>query len=778
MPPTRLLRNPARILALGLTALAVSLVLSVEALERGVLDRPLPFANADRLVAVERVSENTAFGLSWPEIEALRSRTDLFSGVTAYAGQRCDLLQGSVATSIGVVRVQPGFFNLMGIAPITGRVAVPTDQNGIEEAPAVVVTRAVWEKFFGTAPDVIGRPIRVNCGDLPQTFEVVAVVENDQALRRERPYGMFLVQSPPPNERLNWRGGWFRTVARLAAGVAPEQANAAVGVFIPQLIQGHIQTPYAGRAVDLKQSERRDQQSTFTLLRSAVVSLFAMGLVNIVLLGAADAQRRSREFALRSAIGADRWHLIRQGMSESAAFTLPASVGSLVLAFGTLIGLKSIAPGDLPYVDTVTLALVPVSLPVLLTALVFAATLTAPLFAAFRTTGTLRVVSIAPTRRSWRDELLIGCQVLLVSGMLVYVGLALTGFWRRYAAPLGFDPVGVTAFKVTTDRSVWGTADRFDGLLRNLQNELSGIEGASGVALTDAIVPAIGAKARLRRPDGARLDPRTRWVGPGFFDTLRVPIIAGRDIRTSDADGGLVVVNDRLARSLASSPSAALGLRLAFSGSPQAAGWTIVGVVRDMRDGAPEDPPEPTVYVPLAKGRIGLTVLVRATDANVAASVEKTVASLVPGVSVTATALVDHLAGYRRQLAFYLVVLTTLASAALAVAALGILAITTHMVGVRTREIAVRFAIGGSPQRVIGRVLGRSIILTAIGLAGGQLLGWALLSFAAAELVNETQALRPFIWAVPIPVAFVAIAATAPAIIRLVKVQPAILLRE
>ena len=784
------------IVALLTLALGIGGTTAMFSVMNAILLRPPPFRAPEQLVLVRETHASDVRAnptASYPDYQDLRSRRDLFANVEGYDGTNVTISDGGVAEMVRGVRITWGFFDMLGVRPARGRsFTVEDDVPG--GTTAVILTDGFWRRRFGAAPDVVGRTMTINGvphvvrGILPPGFYFPS---GDAEL--------WLPVDRSADTRTQRFNRWLNVVARLRDGVTIDIARARTADVMRALAAQYPETN-AGRGATvtlLHEDAIAEIGRPVAVLFGAVALVLLIACANVASLTVARSLERAREIAIRGAIGASRGRIVRQMLVEHVVLAVAGGVLGAWLA-SALIPVLLVKIPDAMFDRAPALRVVSVDF----TALAFAAgtaVLTAIVFGlapALVASGksaneTLRSggrVGSGRAHHRLRDSIVtaeIGMTfVILVSALLM---------GRSVVALLGLD-AGFSAEHVATVRVALSGPDYQDGRRqqRFFEDALERVRALPGVQVTGAISqpPLGGSGANWFRVDGepipapsARPEAMLRAVAGDYFRTLRVPILHGRPLTARDdtVSAYAMVINESLARRLFGSGAGALGRRLRIYGWQDSA-WTIVGVAGDVRTDRLDKPAPPTIYYSHLQGPANrMTVLARiAGDRQALAALRRTINGIDPRAAVYGVGTMADLVqrspavSSRRSV---MVVFTTFALTALGLALVGIYGVLTHGVAQRSREIAIRGALGATAADVIGLVVRDAAGLALAGIALGGVAALAITRSLSALLYGVTSADALTYGLVALVLAFVCVTVSWLPARRAAHVDPALALR-
>lgn len=738
--------------AIATMALGAGATAGVISIVEAILLRPLPYVNADRLLAIrERDPRRQGGQLSWADFSELSGTLQTFSEVAGYSGASRTLTGVGRAERLPAIEVTSRFFDVLGVTPAFGRSF--TDADMLRGAPAVVIlTDAAWRRRLAGDPTAIGRTIVLSgvphtvIGVLPPRF-VFPPRADPELWVPFRPSP--LQQSRPSLHVLDvialTRGGVTRAAAREELRTRSRQWNASGAEW-------HA-------ATTLTAPEWRDDmvagvRPALLVLLGAAFLVLAASAVNVSALVLARASARTHELGVRAALGASRWRIVRQLAVESCCIAIAGS--ALGLALGTwavaLIGGSTPARfrAVLPYADPLSVSPIAAALSVGVTVLAVVVAGIAPALRAARPVNPLFAGSrLTAGRRETRlRQGLVAAQIALAVVLLagaVLVGRSVLNLSRVSA---GFDLDGIVTGRVNFPAGRYAAPEETIAAVGRI---LDGVRAAPGVRGAEAISQAplggrgnAGVFSIAGRSDRASHDALMRNVTPGYRALLGVQLIAGRELLPSDTRGALpvVLVNRALARAYfgATSP---IGERIvfeAFAGKPE---WTIVGVAADEQFDSLDKPMAPVVYFPFAQNPQGsFSLVVRAPAAEaVVPAMRAAIASFdaelpLYGVQILERTAADSDAMFLRSLVMRL--LAWFALAAVLLGGVGVYGVLAQTMTARTREIGVRLALGATHRRIARLVLVTGAAPAAVGLAAGVAVAFALAPAVRSLLFGVT----------------------------------------
>jgi predicted permease len=739
-----LLKNPGFTSIAVLTlALGIGANTAIFSVVNAILLRPLPYAQADRLVWMnERHEEIPSRWVSYANFLDWQSRSQSFEALATIRGWQMTLTGDGEAQSVNARMVTADYFRVMRAEPLYGR-----DFRSAEDifgAPGVtILSQDFWQSQFGGDLDVVGKTIILN----QRPFQVVGVMPKE--FQHQGPPALWVLteQTAEPGS------GWFQrdnrmagnVIGRLKAGVSLEQARSEMKSIEEQLISEHPLTNGGNviRLVSLQESIVGDTRQSLLLLVAAVGLVLLIACANVANLQLARAATRQKEFAIRLALGAGRWRVLRQVLVESVLLALSGGALGLLLASWSTDLLLRFAPEDLP-----RLAGVNIGWPVLgftlglsvLTGLVFGIT------PAWQTTKTDLQESLKESGRStsdgrsarWRNAFIVS-EVALAVVLLCGAGLLIKSLVRLLASDAGFNAQQVLTMELLPRAAYTGRAKivQFQGQLLERLQTLPGVEaacvlnddlpGLEASWQTDINPEINGSYQNIKAGELINVD----WgiITADYFSTFRIPIKQGRSFTPQEAAQGapVMVVDEQLARKFWPDGDG-LGKHIKYD---SATPIEIIGIAGNVRSYGNEALGRIKIYTPFGRSALPhVTLAVRTTGTDplsLAAAIKSEVRAINPNVPISEVATLD--ARLSRTIAprrFNTWLLGLFAAIALLLAAIGIYGVMSYTVTQRTREIGIRLALGAQPQDVLRLMIAHSLGLAFIGLATGMIASFVL----------------------------------------------------
>ena len=740
-----MLRAPGFTAMAGLTlALGIGATSLMFSVVNAVLLRPLPYAEPSRLMLLFNVRTNTpsadTIRLTPLDFDDYKSRAHSFEALAAYIGTGFTFSGTGDAELVIGEMVTPEFFRTLGVAPALGRTFAPDEfQPGHENV--VVLSDRLWKRRFGGNPASIGSNVTINgkpftiAGVMPPSFEY--------------PASRYELWAPLPSPRtaelppINRVSHYLEVIGRLKPTVSLEQAQREVATIASALAAEYSESNgnMAARVTPLESFLVRDVETPLQILLAAVGLVVLIACANVTNLLLARASVRSREVAIRQALGAARSRLVRQFLVETLVLYLVGACGALAVASWGIPLLLLFAPQDIPHLTDTSLdlrVLMATMVMSLACALLFGL---APAYhggkvdPAQALRGGGRTASAARTGQRVRVALVV-CELALSVVLLVGAGLMLRSLVRLTTVDPGFDADGQLTFSVVMMPRKYPDESSMLSFGDRLSSQLAALAGVQHAGFTTHL-PLSGQNLENGFEVDGYVPSNTddnpiagmRGVSDDYFAALGARLKAGRVFTTIDRSNSqpVAIVNEAFARRYfgGSNP---IGRRLREGGYPN---WrVVVGVISDVKHSGPAADARPEVSLPYSQLTFGflnawargIYVVVRGDipASALATSARAAIHSLDPDMSMNRPrALADFASEAISQPRFRTILLSAFAALAIALASVGIFGVLSYFVAQRTREIGIRLALGASSGDILKMVVGRGLFVTAAGLAIG-----------------------------------------------------------
>ncbi|HKH43866.1 MAG TPA: ABC transporter permease [Thermoanaerobaculia bacterium] len=809
----RLARTPGFTAAAVLTlALGIGATSSIFSLLRAVLFEALPYKDPGSLVLVRGLMTREApedWPISWLDIHDLRAEQKVFSGLAAI-GDDMTYNLGSTGEPEHVAgeMVTADYFDLLGLRPAVGRTFLAAEDRPPGEARVMILGHDLWKRRFGGDRGIVGRAVQLNeepytvVGVMPPGFRGltdVAEVWLPAGISGSTLGAHYI-------EMRRYR--WMFAAARLAPGVSVERAQQELDTIFARMAQEYPDSNehFSLRLEPLSEAWFGDLRPQLLVALGAAAFVLLIACTNVANLLLARAAGRQKEMSVRSALGAGRGRLVRQLLAESLVLSLLGCALGLLLAWwatGLLAGSGAITLRSFvhPRID-LEVAVVTVAL-ALLCGLLFGL---APAVLATRINlqsglkeGALATTS-APGRRRFQGSLVIA-EVGLALALLTGAGLMIKGFQQFLQTDLGLRPEGVLTMQLDLTGERFADSDLYRTVVGQLYDRLSALPGVESAALEGPGIPTgEWNSASFSLEDQPDLEPVSflrHHVTPRYFETLGIPLLAGRDFTPQDIHlPGVVgipvmVVSEALAKRYwpggARPGENALGKRLKPGPRDSPVPWfTIVGIVRDVnhRGLGGQVQTDPDLYMAVlqspARSPTRLAVLVRSTQppSSLIPQVRQAIREVAPSLTAyDVRTLQDRLSKQTARGSALVRLMTVLAGIALLLAIVGIYGLLSYTVTQRVREIGVRMALGADRGRVVGLVVRGALALIAAGLVLGLLAVLLLNRFLTSLLYGVSPTDPGTLAATALLLLGVALAASCVPALQATRISPVTALR-
>ena len=745
-------------------ALGIGANTAMFAVVNAVLLKPLPFANADRLMLVHLLSPQRDGGhsemvWSYPKFKTLTELQRVFEDLALFTPRTYSLSGDGDPEVLSGEVITDGYTSVLGVSPMLGRTFTADEAQRAGASPVAMISHGLWTRRYGSDSGVVGRGVQIDgithtiVGVLPSGFTGLSgngdiwtplAVTDDWALTEAQ-------------------GHSYSVIARRRADVGEAAVIAAVRVYGGDVDAAHREGAVEGRAIGALARSLDGSRVDSDLRRAALVVLGAVGFVlliacvNLTNLLVAKALARRREVAIRVALGAGRGRVVRQFVVESLLLSSAGAITGLAVAAGLLAAAMALLPDSNVFfrtpispgtpritgaagltrvgagmigLDALTLAF---TVGVTLVTALLVSVLPALQASGLRPLLALRAAGGTSSARGFgrfgSRALLVGTEIAMALVLLAGAGLMLKSAHRLQHTSIGVDPTHVLGAQLSLPaaRYTAATGAVFQQTLVDRLRGIPGVEAAGwgfclpvsgGCNGTSIWFPPVPQDAQPRR------SVNIAWATPGYFDALRIPVLQGRNFSDSDHVGQpkVALVNETAARTYWPGESP-IGKRIAVGQGGFHDGAEVVGVVGDVRYRTLETEAGPHVFLPLAQSyRGGMQVIVRSQLGTraMAAAIAREVRALDSNLPLVSVKTMEERVGdamWRTRVAAWL--LSAFAGLALLLTAIGIFGVMAQTVAQRTAEIGIRMALGAGQGDVLRLVLGRAAFITTIGLGVG-----------------------------------------------------------
>ncbi|HEV8485542.1 MAG TPA: ABC transporter permease [Blastocatellia bacterium] len=789
-----LLKKPgfAAIVILAL-AIGIGANTAIFSVVNGILLRPLPYPDPDRIVMVWM--NNTRMKVdqdihSYPNYVDYRDQNQSFEQIAAYSGVSLNLTgSGEPERVIGSMSTA-NLFSVLGVQPMLGRAyTVEEEEPGRDQV--VVLGYGLWQRRFGGDPGIVGQTISLS--DVKR--EVIGVMPKSFRFPH-KDAELWAPLAVTPNRRSARTAFSFYAIGRLKRDVSLEQARTDMSSIADQLQQQYPDLEgFGANLVPLHEQVVGKTRLALLVLLGMVVFVLLIACANVANLLLARAAVREREIAIRMALGAGRLRLIRQLLTESSLLGLLGGAAGLLIAAWGLKALIALSPEDTPRLDQISIdrrVLVFTLAVSLLTGLLFG------LVPALQASKSDLNESLKEGGRSSTGGLrgrrirnvLVAFEIASSLVLLICAGLMIKSFMRLREVSLGFKPDRLMTMNLQLSRSRYQGRQGHDFYQKLIQRveALPGVESAA--AITDIFIDALPnsgmftVEGRPATPAAEQIEAPLDFMTPGYFRTMGIPLLLGRDIEERDNIDAppVVVINNTFAQRFWPGEDP-LGKRFKFGGPDSDAPWlSIVGVVADMRRTGYDAEVRCEAFLPYSQrsfiGFMILTVRARTDPKNIIAAVRDEVWAIDPNQPIshirTMDQTLDEMISQRR---LNMVLFGIFAATAMMLAAVGVYGVISYSVTQREHEMGIRMALGARGPDVIKLVIVQGLRLTLAGVVLG-LIGALLLTRVMASLLYLVSATDTWTFAViPLLLTGVALIASFIPARRATRVDPMVALR-
>jgi putative ABC transport system permease protein len=780
-------------------ALGIGASTAIFSVVDSVLLRRLPYRTAERIVAIQEFGKEGKRGqvtsanfLDW------RAQNTVFEHLAAIKVTTANLALSDQAERIDLAQTNANFFDVFGINPQYGRLFIPGDEQA-GHAPVVVVSHALWQRRFGGDPSLVGKPITLDgtnysvIGIAPPGFQYPNKTELWLPPLRLVPE-MFPGQDVTQTRRM----GYLAAVALLKPGVSQQQAAAEMETITARLRQQYPETNNVrfNKVVSLHEHVVGDTNKLLWLLLGAVTFVLLIGCANVANLLLASGASRQKEMAIRTALGASRWRVMRQLFTESTMLALTGGAVGLLVAFWGLAAITKLLPTNFPRLNEIHIDLrilgftfVASVLTGILFGLVPALQISrADVQETIKETG--RGASGSRRQSRFRQALIV-VEVALSIVLLVGAGLLFRSFMRLQSVDTGFSPQQVLTAQLTPAGPNYRTNADAAKFYNQVIEKLSNIPGVQDAGIINTLPLDSGPTSRFR-VEGRPVTTPDQWpsvnyrvVSPNYFRALSIPVLQGRAYTDRDGENAprVMIVNQKLAQDIFPGEEP-VGKRITFGNvdnNQQPVWWEIVGVVANVRSIELREEPMPELYFSSSQDLWpAMSIVVRSSvePSSLSGSLRQIVNEVDKSVPVSSVKTMDHVVSESiTQPRFNLFLLGLFSTVAMLLSAAGIYGVTAYAVTQRTHELGIRIALGAQVSDVLKMILGQGMAVIGIGVALGLVAAFALVRLLRSLLfgVGENDPLT-FV-AITLGLLLVALIACYIPARRATKVDPLVALR-
>ena len=797
----KLARTPGfTVIAAFTLALAIGATTAIFSVIDTVLLKPLPFRDPSSVVRVTNMKNGSRMVSSVPDFIDFRAQAKSFSALAGFANEAMNVTGGSEPERVSAARVSANFWSLLGVTPALGR-AFALNEDLPTAGRVVVLSDGLWQRRFGADSRIVGKSISLD----GNTYTVVGVASPGFSYP-DRPDAWVPLVFGPDDLNPESRGAhWMGVIGRLAPNVTKDQAQAEMVALTRRLEQLYpdANTGLTAAVIPLQEYMVGDVRPALYVMLGAVAFVLLIACANVANLLLVRAASRESEMAVRTALGAGSWRIVRQLVTESVLLAVVGGLGGTLLALWGVDLLLAAAPQGVPRLEEVSVngtVLLFTAVVTLLTGVLFGV-LPAVHAARANVTGMLkdgmRGSSGGVASRRARNSLVMAEMALAVV-LLVGAGLLIRSFSKLVAVDPGFRSERVVTFNIAAPDTKYGQYAQRRALVTGVVERMTRVPGVQGSAIVTGL-PLNNMMMRTsahivgtpRPKPSERKTTDVAMVTPGYFSTMGIPIVAGRDFTDRDGSGAQVVsiVNQEFVRRYFPNENP-IGKRIelgweqdtAATGGNMTLGGEIVGVVGNVKRRGLSQEIYPETYASYMQPTwAAFSVVVRSTadPSSVMAAIRAQMRELDRDLPVSELRQLSELvsASVSRP-RFYTTLLGVFASIALILAAVGIYGVISYAVSLRTRELGIRIALGATGRQVSRLVLRQGVALALAGVVVGGV-GALWLTRLLSKLVFGVTTSDPmtFVGVAALLTGIAAIACYIPAR-RAARVDPLLAMRE
>ncbi len=735
------LRYGWRILAKrpGFTAIAVlTLALGIGAntaifsVVNSVLLRPLPFNDPDSVVLLQHMRRGLPSALSPLDYSELTRQAGVFQHAAAFTTQSYNLTGKGDPERIRGTAVTCDFFNVFGMRNAGGRTFVSSDCNENSEK-GVIISDALWKSRFANDSKIIGSKIVLD-GD---PYIIIGVGPKNFDFPRDSQVWRPLVFTPHEMDQSQRGARWLQAIARLKTTLNLSQANAKVLAVSSRISKEFPRTNQniSSRVIPLHEFMVRNVKKALLIVCGAVGFVLLIACANVANLLLAQSASRTDEVAVRSALGAGRFRLIRQFLAESGMLALISCAAGIVIGLWFMELLRSSGPADLPRLQEARLDLNVLAFTFICSAATAILVGLVPAFHALRSLPERLKASgrsVASTGNKTRKILIVG-EIALSLMLLIGAGLLIRSFMELNKIDPGFKSENVFSFAVALPAAKYPEVSKISGFVSELDRRIAAKPGVQsvgaifGLPLTTTFQAGTSFERTGSANEAEEPEARLRICTPDYFRTIHIPLIRGRFFKQADdaAAPEVVIINEATAKKYWPGEDPVgrqLRIHVNLVGG-ETHPRTIVGIVGNVRSDALNAEPEPELYIPHAQHSVDMMSFVVRTaysSDSIFPVVQKEVRSMDPELPIWDTRSLEEIVGMSvAEKKFTMLLISIFAALALLLGAVGIYGVISYVVVLRTREIGLRMAIGAQTTDVTRLFVKEGLALAVAGITVG-----------------------------------------------------------
>ena len=711
-----------------------------------LLLRPLPFSNADRLIVLSEINPEKRRNIpvaSPRNLEDWEKQSQTIEQFGAWRDWHFRVTTADGPISVGSAICSPGLFSVLGLNPVRGRFILPED-NERGHDHVIVITSSFWQSQFNRSEDTIGQTLLLD----KEAYKIIGILPPEIEALNLGTFNVWAPLSVDPDQGLGRHARNRRVYARLREGTSLKQAQVEMSAIATRLAETYPKEN-AGWTVSINTLQREevgDLRAVILMFLAAVGMILLISCINVSNLLIAQGAARRKEFAVRVALGASRFQLVRQLVTESILLSLIGGTAGLLVANWLISLFITISPSTFTHPDKITLDNTVLGFTLALSVI------TGILFGVVPGLQSSRVNlvdelkdsrSLFGSKRGRRlRELLIVSQVALALTLLVGAGLLGQTFFRLLRHHPGFNPDNLITASIFVPMDKYKKKEQVSGVYDRVLAEVKTIPGVAAVGASSS-GPQFGGFETM---DVAPADkpshgdyPQAVFFNssPNYFTTLGIPLLKGRDFLVSDnfSSTQVAIVNETLAKRFWPNEDP-VGKKLNLIRDNEAV--EIVGLVGDVNRFGLDETLQSEIYFPYSQRPRWATFLVLRTNAAPAsaiAGIRNRLSQIDPELVLSRTYSMDQLINSSlKRPRFNLVVLLMFAGTALLLAAIGLYGVMSYLVEQQTREIGIRTALGAQRSHILRLMVGRAFAMALIGVLVGAIAALALSRFLAGML--------------------------------------------
>jgi len=784
-----LLQNPGfAVVAVIALALGIGANAAIFSVVNAVLLRPLPYDDPSRLMILRenKLPQFPEFSVSPGNFLDWQKQNTTFENMAAVNGSAYNLITESEPERLIGARVTAGLFEMLGARPAQGRIFLDEEDQPGHETVAIL-SDGLWRRKFGADPGVIGQSITLNAtsftvvGIMPPTFQFP---DRDTALWTPMAFNAGQAQQHGSH--------YLAVIGRLKPGATPEQANTEINTIAAQLAEQfpNSNTGWRANVFPMQEYDVRDIKPALLVLLGAVILVLLIACANVANLLLARSTARQKEMGIRTALGASRWRVARQLLTESVLLSLVGGCAGLLLARWGLASMIAMAPQDLPSIRNVTLdaRVLGFTLVVsLLTGLIFGLA-PALQFSSTNLNETLKEGGRGTTGSHHRVRgALVVSEVAIALLVLVIAGLLIRSFYRLQQVDPGFNPRNALAIGVSLPGKKYSQDDQKSAFFTRLLERVSTLPGVTAAGASQSLpiqgdyLLGFNIQGRPPVPPGEDLSTNYYAVSPDYFNAMGIRLLRGRTFTEHDNKDapGVAVINEEMARR--SFPGEdPIGKGINVTNGPERF-RQIIGIVADVKQYGLAQPSTMQTYEPSLQNPFsGMTLVVR-TDGDLgtlSGAIRSEVLAIDREQPLSRIRPLEQIVSESMSKErFLMLLLGIFAAVALTLAAVGLYGVISYSVTQRTHEIGIRAALGAQRKDVLKLIVGQGMMLALIGVGIGLVVAFAATRLMATLLFGITATDAFTFVAIPAILTGVALVSCLVPARRATKVDPMIALR-